>query len=290
MRYTNVLLSVLFCAAASAAAPAAKPRPPAPIEVMVLGSYHFANPGLDVVRTEIESVLSPRRQRELDVLTRTLAEWRPTRVMVEGESDAADLADPGYATFTPDVLTKTANERVQIGYRLARQAGLATVEAIDEQPKAGEPDYFPFDKLSDAAASHGQKALVDGAFAQVQTAMKRFEADQGLQTIPALLERFNDPASPLAGNAGYYAVLPVGDNDAQAGADFNAMWYLRNAKIFAKLMHVAKPGDRVVVLYGAGHFFWLRHFASQTPGYQLVDARPFLARAAAALGKPAASR
>jgi len=32
-------------------------------------------------------------------------------------------------------------------------------------------------------------------------------------------------------------------------------------------MHVAKPGDRVLAVYGGGHGFWLRHFASLTPGY-----------------------
>jgi hypothetical protein len=74
-------------------------------------------------------------------------------------------------------------------------------------------------------------------------------------------------------------MLAVGDKDQQTGADLNAGWYLRNAKIFGKLMHVAKPGDRVLVVYGSGHGFWLRHFASLTPGYRNVDVMPYLAKA-----------
>jgi hypothetical protein len=58
------------------------------------------------------------------------------------------------------------------------------------------------------------------------------------------------------------------------------MWYLRNAKIFAKLINVAKPGDRILVVYGAGHGYWLRHFAATTPGYTSVDVTPYLKRAA----------
>ena len=58
------------------------------------------------------------------------------------------------------------------------------------------------------------------------------------------------------------------------------MWYLRNAKIFAKLMTVARPGDRVLIVYGSGHNYWLRHFASTTPGYRNVDPTPYLTRAA----------
>jgi len=65
----------------------------------------------------------------------------------------------------------------------------------------------------------------------------------------------------------YYGMLAIGDKDMQTKADLNTCWYLRNAKIFGKLMHVAKPGDRALAVYGGGHGFWLRHFASLTPGY-----------------------
>lgn len=53
-------------------------------------------------------------------------------------------------------------------------------------------------------------------------------------------------------------------------------WYLRNAKIFAKLMTVAKPGDRDLVVYGAGHNCWLRQFSGSAPGYRNIDPTPYL--------------
>jgi hypothetical protein len=90
----------------------------------------------------------------------------------------------------------------------------------------------------------------------------------------------NAPGSTLTGMDSYYGILTIGDKDNQAGADLNAAWYLRNAKIFGKLMQVAKPGAkepaRVLVVYGGGHGFWLRHFASYTPGYRNVDVMPYL--------------
>jgi hypothetical protein len=54
------------------------------------------------------------------------------------------------------------------------------------------------------------------------------------------------------------------------------MWYLRNAKMFSKLTLIARPGDRVLVLVGAGHAYWLRHFVETTPGFRLADPRPYL--------------
>ncbi len=63
----------------------------------------------------------------------------------------------------------------------------------------------------------------------------------------------------------------MGERATQPGADLNGGWYLRNAKIFAKLTQVTKPGDKVVVLFGAGHSYWLRHFVQNTPGFSLVE-------------------
>ena len=46
------------------------PDPP-PIQVMVLGTYHFGNPGLDLHNMKVDSVLTSARQAELaDVATR----------------------------------------------------------------------------------------------------------------------------------------------------------------------------------------------------------------------------
>ena len=72
------------------------------------------------------------------------------------------------------------------------------------------------------------------------------------------------------------ATLQLGDAKTQPGADLNGGWYLRNAKIFAKLQQVAKPGDKIVVVFGAGHGYWLRHFVQETPGFQLVEPGDFL--------------
>ncbi|MGB3165312.1 MAG: hypothetical protein WBA68_00870 [Alteraurantiacibacter sp.] len=45
-----------------------------PVEVMILGSYHFANPTQDAVNFEANDMLSPRRQREIGILVDALAQ------------------------------------------------------------------------------------------------------------------------------------------------------------------------------------------------------------------------
>ena len=97
-------------------------------------------------------------------------------------------------------------------------------------------------------------------------------------TPAMLLADTNRSDHPIHGSLSfYYGLLTFGDGVEQPGADLNAGWYERNARIFVKLMTVARPGDRIVVVYGAGHAYWLRHFVENTPGFELVDPVPWLA-------------
>ncbi len=271
---------------AAAATPAIAAEPQRPVQVMVLGSYHFGNPGRDKVNAHVDDVTTPQRQHELEALADAIAEFKPTRVMVEAQRPGPTYDVTDFATFTPSLLKTDRDERIQIGYRIAERAGLRSVQGIDEQPDKGEPDYFPIGRVEAYAKAHGQKAYLDAAFATVQASARKFEAEQATTSIPRMLILYNDPSTPMGGQDSYYSLLRLGDGNEQPGADLNAMWYLRNAKIFAKLINVAKPGDRVLVVYGAGHGYWLRHFASTTPGYSSIDVRPYLENAASKLAAP----
>jgi hypothetical protein len=251
-----------------------------PVEVMVLGSYHFGNPGMDVNNVQVDTVLTPDKQKQLEAVAKALLTFKPTRIMVEAESDAPDFAMLDYSGFTPDKLKIIPNEREQIGYRIAKMAGLSIVHGIDEQTGAGEPDYFPFSEMQTTAKRLYQTDIITKANAPVKASLAKFEVEQKTKTVAEMLMSVN--IDPIYTNiATSYAYLKIGDKDAQSGADLNAMYYLRNAKIFSKLMMVAKPGDRVLVVYGSGHNYWLRHFASNVPGYVSVDPMPYLKKAAA---------
>ena len=249
-----------------------------PVQVMVLGAYHFGNPGLDTNNIKVDSVLTPDKQKQLDAVATVLLTFKPTHVMVEMQSEEPDFNLAAYRRFTTDRLKTEANEIDQIGFRIAKRAGLAEVQGIDEQPKAGEPDYYPYDVVQSTAAQFDQTKILDDGNATVKTWLAQFENDQKTASVASLLVRTNSDPLYLKMDS-YYSWLRIGDKDVQAGADLNAMWYLRNAKIFGKLMQVAKPGDRILVVYGGGHGFWLRHFASLVPGYRNVDVMPYLARA-----------
>jgi hypothetical protein len=79
-----------------------------------------------------------------------------------------------------------------------------------------------------------------------------------------------------ADNGFYRTMLRIGLGEDQPGVDLLTAWYHRNFQICANLLQIAKPGDRVVIFFGAGHAFPLRQCVAETPGYKLVEANDYL--------------
>lgn len=279
MRLCFAAMVVLGLSSTARAADADEQR----ASVMVLGSYHFANPGRDAVNMAVDDVLTPERQSELAALAAALAEWKPDRIAVEMQSKEPDLSIPDFSRFTTKDLASDRNEIVQIAYRLAHELGQEKVYGFDERPGEGEPDYFPLDDVKAYADANGMSPQYNALFESVRADVAQIERLQASTSIATLLKRENEADRTQSRHSQlYYGLLKIGGVEEQPGAYLNAMWYMRNAKMFAKLDQIAKPGEKVLVLVGAGHLYWLKHFAEQTPGYQFVDPKPWLEKAAAA--------
>lgn len=268
MRRTLALLA----AALATTAPFAS-RASGPIEVMVLGTYHFANPGLDLHNAEIDDVLSPRRQAEVAATVDALAAYRPTLVAVEADADTLPgRALPGYRDYAAGTAKPSRNEIQQIGFRLAKRAGLDRVVGIDAK---GD---FPFEALQAWAAAHGRAAELEEMVDRIGRQTRAFEALARTTTVGGLLRHLNDPARLREDHGWYMAALAFGAGGDQPGARLVGSWAARNLAICARLRQAARPGDRVVVVYGSGHGPLLRQCVIDTPGWTLADPLAWLPR------------
>ncbi|WP_298913679.1 DUF5694 domain-containing protein [uncultured Algimonas sp.] len=265
---------LLVWAVVGAAGPASAQSGTDDVTVMVLGTYHFSNPGRDLNNLEAEDVLAPKRQAELAILADVLAEFEPTAIAVERVAEPP-YDDPVWAEYEPSKLSSVRNERIQIGHRLAALTGIERVYAVDEQPVDGEPDYFPYGPLSEFAKDADREAELS-ALSNWDGFNAEFEALQKTGTIPALLMLMNGPAFT---DDFYWNAIKLGAGERQPGPELAAYWFLRNAKIVNKLVQVAEPGDRIVMVYGAGHGHWLRHIIEEMDGYRLEPVLPYLQRA-----------
>jgi hypothetical protein len=257
------MLNALFSLSLLAGVATAEP----PAQVMIVGTYHFSNPGHDQHNVQADDVLTAERQKQLEAIATALARFEPTRVAVEWD---AKTVDERYPKYRAGELAPSRNEVVQLGFRLAKRLGLERVDGIDVD---GD---FPYEPVAAWAQAHGATAKLDAAHARIQA---RVEATTKLQrdgTIAAALKDMNAPATIDADYAFYAELMRYGDGDEQPGAKLLAAWTARNLEICARLVQALEPGDRAVVFYGSGHSYLLRRCVRETPGLKLVEANAFL--------------
>ncbi len=229
-----------------AAQPASRP------EILVLGTYHMANPGHDIYNMKADDVMSARRQQEIAQLIEVLKKFRPTKIAVESDADSKKV-EQQYSDYLAGKYTLSRNEDDQIGYRMAKELGHGKVYPVDVD---GD---FPYPRLVNYAKATGQSAKLDAISAGWGAEVK--EQDEFLQkhTVLETLELMNSDTRAKKDLGLYYALAPLGESGDYAGADLLAAWFQRNIRIYQNIVKlIDSPNDRILVIYGAGHLAWLR--------------------------------
>jgi uncharacterized protein DUF5694 len=245
----------------------------APVEVMIVGTFHMDNPGHDLHNMKVDDVLTEKRQKELADVAERLMRFKPNVVMVESQRrDPGAATLPRYRQFLAGTLEPSRNEVVQVGFRLAKAAGLKEAFGIDVD---GD---FPYENVQKFADAHGQAAILKQEGDKIDGWLKEASDLIATSTIGATLRYFNEPARLTLDNAFYQDMLQIGKLDEQPGAALVAAWNKRNFEICARMTQLLHPGDRAVVLYGSGHAFLLRQCVAQTPGFKLVEPNEYLPR------------
>jgi len=246
----------------------ARPEAAKPVQVMVVGVFHMSNPGRDMANIAAPDPTTPQRLAEIIRVVDGLNRFRPTAVATEWP--AATVAER-YAKYQAGTLPPSKNEVVQLGFRLGKLAG-ARVYGADMD---GD---FPFGPVAEYAGAHGMGGVIETAMSEIQAEVQAASKRLAAGTIGAELRHMNDPAMIAQGNSFYARLLTVGGGDQQPGADLVAAWGQRNLRICARIVQESKPGDRVVVIFGAGHAYLLRRCFAETPGFVLVEPNRYLPR------------
>ena len=240
-----------------------------PVEVLILGTYHFANPGQDVVKTEVADVRSATRQAEILSVVEALARFRPTKIAVEAELSLADPLDSVYHAYRRGEHELSRNEAQQLGFRLA---------AMSEHPRLHPIDHdgdFPYGAMMEYARAH-DSAFVAWVNEELERKTEEMNRWQREKTIGEILRLMNEPEQLAEDHGIYMRFAEVGAGDTYVGADLLTSWYERNIHIFANLQRITEPGDRVLVIMGAGHAPILRELVSYDPRMSLEDPLAYL--------------
>jgi len=233
-------------------------------KVLVLGSYHMGNPGLDAFNMEADDVMVPKRQKEIDDFVNLLATFKPTKICLEAKVDRQQKLNENYQAYVTGKSQLRKNETDQIGFRLAKKMKHAEVYAIDADA--------PFDM--DTVIKTAQKYQFT-SFLELLGKMPSFMQDENKKlhesTITKFYQYMNTDEYARMSHGFYLDMAGIGKGDNYAGADLVADWYKRNLRIYKNLQALElKPEDRILILYGAGHAKILQDLVDDSSNLKLV--------------------
>ncbi len=255
----------LFLSLALIVAPCfASAQVPARPEILVLGTYHMANPGHDIHSSQTDDVTSPARQREIVRLIDVLTQFQPTKIAIEANIGSL-RAQREYGDYVAGKYALTANEIDQIGFRLAKKLGCPSIYPVDEN---GD---FPFYRVRNYAIANGKKEQFEASQNAVGARVRTDDAFLANHTVLEMLMHVNSDSSVAMAVGEYYTgFMPFGEPFEYAGPDLIASWFQRNLRIYHNIRAlITSPSDRILVIYGSGHLGWLRQIVSQDPAVRL---------------------
>lgn len=241
------------------------------IMVLLLGSYHMANPGLDQFNLKADDVLLPKRQAEIQELVDRLATFKPAKIAIEAAyDDSATIKN--YQQYFRGERELQRGEREQIGFRLAKLLGHTQVYAIDVSLNLDDSKLGPLIAADPKLQARMGELQQFGKAAMAQMAKWLAEG-----TVSDMLYQMNRPEILTQAHWPYVWILaPIAEKDNFAGADMVADWYKRNLRIFANINRIAEQGDRLLIIYGQGHIPILRELTENSPRFCRVDPLPYL--------------
>lgn len=236
------------------------------VEILLLGTPHLS--GADI--------LDPVWQKDMNLLSDSLMEFRPDAIAVESRIESQKDLDQAYRYYCGhgDPESKDAscgtvyrygketpllysNEIVQIAFRLGKRLRHDQIYAVDEEVELN--DHFS-----------------ERSYPIIQSRMDKLIEKNSSRSIMDRILLQNSPEHKRMDHQIYMELNKLSFDNLYDGADWITDWYNRNLKIFANLQRLAdqieqKGEHRLFALYGSGHLSILEHLIHSTEGMKWVN-------------------
>jgi hypothetical protein len=253
-------------------------------KAMVLGVFHFDNPGLDSYKPKYTfNILEEKRQGELKILLNKIAGYKPTKILLEWDRIEMDsIANDRFQKYLNRKfnIDDKSNEVYQIGFKLAKKLGHRKIYCSDASADwfGVELDWDTYDAEA-YLKSKGQYEKSTRYDFQLF-----YKLSDSLKTVQSLTEHFamlNSPKNRLKDHQAYLTeTILEGAGDNYLGADAVANWYRRNLRIFANAYDLTdfESEERLLLIYGAGHVWQLRQLFIDSPDFEYVEPNEYLTK------------
>jgi pheromone shutdown protein TraB len=256
-------------------------------QALLIGTFHFHNPGGDVVKQNTFDVMSAASQIELENIADKVGKFHPDKVFVEWDYKDQKGLDSLYQLYlngTYDTFVEAKykgtksynffkkNEIMQLGFRAAKRAGLKQVNGIDY------PMNIPFDTVMKVINASGQSSLMNEINTTIAEQGKITNEKISKLTLTELLKDNNTPAYRTMNNGLYIKYFnKAGLQDNFVGADGVTTWYKRNLYMYSLIQKATSPKDqRIMILLGSGHVSMIKKFIDDEQIFKVVELEELL--------------
>ena len=262
MRKIFLFCSISFFLTASALGQVPKTK------VMLLGCFHFDNPGLDVAKFENANILSEKRQKEVMEVVEILKQFKPDKIFVEVPVELQGRLDSNISKYKSGQFTLRGTETHQLGYRLARELNLP-LYAVDYRDA-----QFPFDSLIKSATEAKQFSLLGYMKRSIDSVQNDFNESLKKNTIRELLLNQNTDAAAELQVGGYFDFLVAGKEGNHVGSYLTSEWWRRNMIIYENILKRLDGNEKkILVIFGSGHTAILKEMMKYNGNFELVPVK-----------------
>ncbi|MEL1245519.1 DUF5694 domain-containing protein [Flavobacterium sp. DGU11] len=242
-------------------------------QILVIGTFHFENPGHDVAQFNSFNVMTPKSQKELENISNKIKAFAPDKIFVEWPYEKQASLDKFYKRNADSLIANKADEIVQVALRSAKKLNHKKLYGIDYNETV-----FPYDSLVAEMKKAGQENLIK----QSDDVMKEYEIAENKKiatyTLTELLLNHNLPKEDHENISWYLSIANRGGGSGNfTGAYLVSEWYRRNLYMYSLLQRLTEAkDDKVMVMLGAGHTAMLREFIKYDSTFEIVELKDIL--------------
>lgn len=250
------------------------------INVLLLGTYHFNNPGRDAIKSKERNILTAENQKGLDEVTNTIiSKFKPDQIFVESNFNKKEDLNYKYQLYLKNQYSKftdtvkkprykryyTEGETFQLAFRLAKKGNFKQIYAIDSLIE------MRFDILQKELNSNPitKSILEKNATKMTQSSDKCMSKDLLKDVFICLNQK-----SQLAENKGFYISIAnkVNPDGKYFGSNLVADFYKRNLIMYSNIQNQLEPTTKnIFILVGTGHAAIFRDFFENDENFNLIE-------------------
>ncbi|AUP81200.1 DUF5694 domain-containing protein [Flavivirga eckloniae] len=245
-------------------------------EVLLVGTFHYNNPGADVAKTKSFDILNEKSQLELEQISSEIKNYNPTKIFVEWPYNEQKELDSLYQLYKEDKYFNDSlsdfylkNEIFQLAFRIAKKNNQDKIYAIDYLETE-----FPYQKVMNDIESSNQMELKEKI--QKIIADHTIEFDNMIDSDVSLKELTfaeNTKEFRFKSNNLHNNLLPIaGEVEDFNGAYLTSEWYKRNIYMWSLIQKYTSDSDeRIMILAGSSHIAMIELFIKENKDWKTIE-------------------